>query len=1224
MTRPTTRIGVEPLEDRTTPALVPAGPATVLGGAGVSVVVGFFDADAIPDLAVATASNEIRLFRGIGDGTFSAAGTLTLPSTPAGIAVTDFDNDGRADDLAITLPGIKQVLVELGDGAFGFTPAATDNGTFPITLPQAATAVIPVDAGNDGETDLALLSPIGIQGIVGDLTNGAFLSAGVGLTTGSPVAFAVADVGGGTVGTPPDGDEDAVTVSTGPNEVVVNSGAGGPNAINTISGPLTQTVPLAAAPTGVAVVDFDGDGDPDVVVSTVSGVFLLVNNAGTLAAPVDLAPGVAAGPITAADVDADGDTDLVFLVPSTGKVQVLTNDGSGAFTPGQTADAGTQPAQLLVADLDGNTLPDVAVVGAAGLTVLLNRPTLSGTVFDDLNGNGAIAGEPGRGGVTVQLIKDANNNGINDDAVFETTTTAAGTGAYSFSGVGPGRYFIQQATPAGAVKTFGPSFYTVVVSTDDVTDQDFGNFSLIAISGRTADDLNGDGTISGDPDRSGVTVQLVKDTNNNGINDDAVFASTITPAGTGAYSFANLGPGRYFAQLASSAGVIRTAGPSFYTVVASSGTNVPNQDFGTFSLLDVSGTVFTDGDGDGVKGTGEAGVAALTVFLDGSNGGTVNGTLDAVETRVATDGNGLYTFTNLGPGTLRVRVVPPAGTLTTTGPVTVAAQSGQDVSGADVGFFAPFAASGTVFDDRDGDGARGAGEPGLSGVTVFLDGSDGGAVNGTLDPGETAATTSGSGEYVFTDLGPGTLRVRVAVPAAGAQTTANPAAVDGTSGVDVAGVDFGIAGTKADLAVAITDGLTEVSSGSPLTYTIALTNNGPGELPAATMLTVLPADLAGVVFTPSIGSYDPATGAWTGLNLAAGGSATLTAAGTLAAGATGSLTAVVTAFPGGPLSDPDPADNVATDTTAVRNRSDLFAVGSGPGLPATVEVFNADGTLRFTLHPFGDFAGGVTVATGDGTLDGVDDVVVGTGPGGGPVVAVFDGATGAEIARFFAYDPGLRDGVFVGAGDVTGDGRADVVTGPGPGGGPHVKVFDWGTFALADSFFAFDPAFRGGVTVRAGDVDGDGLADIVTGAGPGGAPHVKVFSGRDLSVLQSFFAGNPADTGGVFVGVADLNGDGRADLVLGVTGAVLVRTTGASASDNSITSQVTEGSVATLRVAAVRRADGIIAILIGAAPGTGSQVQELDPVSEPGVAAPKVLQSFIAFDPEFAGGVFVG
>jgi hypothetical protein len=80
-------------------------------------------------------------------------------------------------------------------------------------------------------------------------------------------------------------------------------------------------------------------------------------------------------------------------------------------------------------------------------------------------------------------------------------------------------------------------------------------------------------------------------------------------------------------------------------------------------------------------------------------------------------------------------------------------------------------------------------------------------------------------------------------------------------------------------------------------------------------------------------------------------------------------------------------------------------------------------------------------------------------------VRVFDGATGAELLSFFAYDPGARGGVLVGAVHANRDGRADLVTGAGPGGGPHVRVFDGGTLAELMGFFAYDAAFLGGVFV---------------------------------------------------------------------------------------------------------------------------------------------------------------
>jgi uncharacterized repeat protein (TIGR01451 family) len=77
--------------------------------------------------------------------------------------------------------------------------------------------------------------------------------------------------------------------------------------------------------------------------------------------------------------------------------------------------------------------------------------------------------------------------------------------------------------------------------------------------------------------------------------------------------------------------------------------------------------------------------------------------------------------------------------------------------------------------------------------------------------------------------------------------------------------------------------------------------------------------------------------------------------------------------------------------------------------------------------------------------------------------------------------------------DVNGDGFNEIVTGAGPGGGPHVNVWTLATGAVTNlaSFFASDPAFSGGVRIAAADVDGDGRAEIIAGAGPGGGPHVR-------------------------------------------------------------------------------------------------------------------------------------
>jgi hypothetical protein len=184
----------------------------------------------------------------------------------------------------------------------------------------------------------------------------------------------------------------------------------------------------------------------------------------------------------------------------------------------------------------------------------------------------------------------------------------------------------------------------------------------------------------------------------------------------------------------------------------------------------------------------------------------------------------------------------------------------------------------------------------------------------------------------------------------------------------------------------------------------------------------------------------------------------------------------------------------------------------------------------FAYEP--SFTGGVNVAAGDVTGDGVPDVVTGTGPGGGPVVAVFDGRNGAFVRNFVAYDQNFRGGVNVAVGDVTRDGAPDIITGAGVGGGPQVEVFDGRSGALVRSFFAYESSFRGGVNVATGDVDGDGFADIVTGAGQDGGPVVGVYSGATGQPLRHFLTMDPGFRGGVWVAAADVDGDGRAEVVV--------------------------------------------------------------------------------------------
>ena len=157
---------------------------------------------------------------------------------------------------------------------------------------------------------------------------------------------------------------------------------------------------------------------------------------------------------------------------------------------------------------------------------------------------------------------------------------------------------------------------------------------------------------------------------------------------------------------------------------------------------------------------------------------------------------------------------------------------------------------------------------------------------------------------------------------------------------------------------------------------------------------------------------------------------------------------------------------------------------------------------------------------------------------------IVDGLSGAIVRQSFPYSTGFTGGVYVAAADVTGDGLADVITGAGPGGGPHVQVFNGATGAPIagplGGFYAYDPAFASGVRVAAGDLNGDGRADVITGAGAGGGPHVRVWDGATATEIFGLLALDPSFAGGVFVAGPPATGRMTIDLATATNGAVRV------------------------------------------------------------------------------------
>ena len=316
---------------------------------------------------------------------------------------------------------------------------------------------------------------------------------------------------------------------------------------------------------------------------------------------------------------------------------------------------------------------------------------------------------------------------------------------------------------------------------------------------------------------------------------------------------------------------------------------------------------------------------------------------------------------------------------------------------------------------------------------------------------------------------------------------------------------------------------------------------------------------------------------------------------------------------------------------------EAFVTSPGEGGDGLLKIWDTSGTMRQQFRAFPLFKGSISIAYGDLNGDGVKDIVAAAGPGGGPHVKVFDGKNGDVIASFHAYDIRFTGGVNVATGDVDGDGVLDIITGAGAGGGPHVKAFalningGLATPKEIASFFAYDPNFRGGVSVASGNINGIGPDEIITGAGAGGGPHVKAFSRASdgtLTTVSSFFAYDPNFRGGVSVASGNINSIGSDEIITGA---------GAGGGPHvKAFSQASDGTLTTLSsffaydpnfrggvdvgVMGATSTSEFSAVLTGAGSGGGPHVRSWD-LTTPDL--PQEQLSFFAYDASFQGGVAV-
>ena len=264
--------------------------------------------------------------------------------------------------------------------------------------------------------------------------------------------------------------------------------------------------------------------------------------------------------------------------------------------------------------------------------------------------------------------------------------------------------------------------------------------------------------------------------------------------------------------------------------------------------------------------------------------------------------------------------------------------------------------------------------------------------------------------------------------------------------------------------------------------------------------------------------------------------------------------------------------------------------------------------------PFGPgFGGGVRMAAGDLTGDGVVDIVSAMGPGGG-LVKLLNGIDASEIGGGFPFGPGFGGGVNVAVGEFSGDGRLDIVTTQASGGG-SVTVFNGVNYATIFSLQPFGASYTGGVNVATGDVDADGVSDIIAAQANGNV--VSIVSGASRMVILS---GVPFGGGGVFVAAGDVNGDGRAEVMAAPgtgAGPVLVYDVHALA---PITSFLPYGAGfgGGVRLAATDlNGDGRVEILTVPGPGSAPTLKVFDGATFANI------NTVLVYPPTFTEGVFV-
>jgi hypothetical protein len=443
-------------------------------------------------------------------------------------------------------------------------------------------------------------------------------------------------------------------------------------------------------------------------------------------------------------------------------------DGSGNFSFTNLGPGTYQVSEVLQSGWMQTTPNPAPILVESGVTATgisfgdFQQITINGQVFQDFNENGGQ--DPGDTGLNAWIVELTNTQ---TSATIAVATDNNGT--FSLPGVGPGIYEVSEVLESGWVQTAPMPAAVSASSGLSLTGVLFGDFQLGVLSGQVYQDSNGDGQENGSDGGQPTWTVLATNTQTGTV-------VTQRTDSNGNFTFNTLGVGTYQISEQLPKGWIQTTPPPASFAVTS-GATASGVLFGTFQLVTIKGQKYQDINGDAALDGSDSSLQGWKVQLLDPNSGNVLATQ-------TTNSSGTFAFTGLTAGTYRLREVEQSGWMMTTQlPADMTAASGR-VFTLSLGSFQLVTISGQKFQDFHDDGVQDPGDTGVPGWPIQL-------VNKVTGLPIAVQMSDSSGDYQFSNLGPGTYQIREVAKTGWQQTTTDPAAFQAQSGSKVSGVNFG-------------------------------------------------------------------------------------------------------------------------------------------------------------------------------------------------------------------------------------------------------------------------------------------------------------------------------------------------------------------------------------------------------------------------------------------------